>query len=102
MIYTDLQKKAIIKILADMMLVDGHRDSQEAQYLTYIKRMLGLSAFMPDSPVDQETALDIISNMTDDQKMEVAGILQQMIMADGIQDKKRNVFLWPNCNVNRN
>jgi hypothetical protein len=31
--------------------------------------------------------------MTDDQKMEVASMLQQMILADGVQDK-REMYLW--------
>ena len=75
-----------------MMMIDGHRDAQESQYLNYIKQLLGLSSFSSDSPIDQATALNVISNMLDDQKMEVAGMLQQMIMADGIQDKKEMYF----------
>lgn len=90
--YTNIEKQAIIKVLCDMMMVDGHRDAQEAQYLAYIKQLLGLSMFSSDSPIDQSTALGIITNMTDDQKMEVAGMLQQMIMADGVQDKKEMYF----------
>ena len=86
--YTNLEKQSIIKILCDMMMIDGHRDAQESQYLNYIKQLLGLSSFSSDSPIDQATALNVISNMLDDQKMEVVGMLQQMIMADGIQDKK--------------
>ena len=34
-----------------------------------------------------------ISNMTDDKKMEVAGMLQKMIMADGVQDKNE-MYFW--------
>lgn len=90
--YTNLEKQSIIKILCDMMMIDGHRDAQESQYLNYIKQLLGLSSFSSDSPIDQATALNVISDMLDDQKMEVAGMLQQMIMADGIQDKKEMYF----------
>lgn len=93
MSYTDIEKRAIIKILNDMMMIDGHRDLQERQYLNYIKQLLGVSLFSSNTSIDQETALSVISNMTDDKKMEVASMLQQMILADGVQDK-REMFLF--------
>lgn len=76
-----------------MMMVDGHRDQQEEKHLNYVKSMLGLSNMSVDNTIDKKKALDIISGMTDDQKMEVAGMLQQMIMADGVQDKNE-MFFW--------
>ena len=92
MIYSDIEKQAIIKVLSDMMMIDGHCDYQEEQYLSYVKKLLGLHDIPIDSTVNRDRAFHIISDMTDDKKMEVAGMLQQMIMADGIQDKNEMLF----------
>lgn len=91
--YSIIEKQAIIKLLSDMMMVDGHRDQQEEQYLNYVKRLLGLSSMSLDSTMSREKAFSVISKMSDDHKMEIAGMLQQMIMADGIQDKNE-MFFW--------
>ena len=90
--YSIIEKQAIIKLLSDMMMVDGHRDQQEEQYLNYVKRLLGLSSMSLDSTMSREKAFSVISKMSDDHKMEIAGMLQQMIMADGIQDKNEMFF----------
>lgn len=87
MSYTNIEKQALIKLLYDMMLVDGHRDSQESKYLNYVKSFLGLSSFFADSPISQDEAIDVVAKMSENQKMEVASMLQQMIMADGVNDK---------------
>ena len=91
--YTNIERQAIIKLLSDMMMVDGHSDQQEKQYLEYVKNLLGLPSVPFDSTMDRNRAFSVISNMNDDQKMEVAGMLQQMIMADGIQDKNE-MYFW--------
>ena len=91
--YSIIEKQAIIKLLSDMMMVDGHRDQQEEQYLTYVKSLLGLPSISIDSTMNRDKAFSVISKMNDDQKMEVAGMLQQMIMADGIQDKNE-MYFW--------
>ena len=93
MSYTNIERQAIIKLLSDMMMVDGHSDQQEKQYLEYVKNLLGLPSVPFDSTMDRNRAFSVISNMNDDQKMEVAGMLQQMIMADGIQDKNE-MYFW--------
>lgn len=91
--YSNIEKQSIIRILYDMMMVDGDCDHSESQYLMYIKKMLGLSSFSTDSPVEQQCALSVINNMDDDKKMEIMAMLHQMIMADGIQDKSEMYFL---------
>lgn len=93
MSYTNIERQAIIKLLSDMMMVDGHSDQQEKQYLEYVKNLFGLTSVPFDSTMDRNRAFSVISNMSDDQKMEVAGMLQQMIMADGIQDKNE-MYFW--------
>lgn len=93
MSYTNIERQAIIKLLSDMMMVDGHSDQQEKQYLEYVKNLFGLTSVSFDSTMDRNRAFSVISNMSDDQKMEVAGMLQQMIMADGIQDKNE-MYFW--------
>ena len=93
MSYTNIERQAIIKLLSDMMMVDGHSDQQEKQYLEYVKNLLGLPSVPFDLTMDRNRAFSVISNMNDDQKMEVAGMLQQMIMADGIQDKNE-MYFW--------
>lgn len=87
MIYTELEKKAIIRVLCDMMMADGHRDTEEQHYLNQIKTMLGINTSSSSALLDQHTAFAVIANLSDDQKMEVAGMLQQMILADGVQDR---------------
>ena len=91
--YSVIEKQAIIKLLSDMMMVDGHRDQQEEQYLTYVKSLLGLSSISLDPTMNREKAFSVISKMSDDHKMEIAGMLQQMIMADGVQDKNE-MYFW--------
>lgn len=76
-----------------MMMVDGHRDQQEEQYLTYVKSLLGLSSISLDPTMNREKVFSVISKMSDDHKMEIAGMLQQMIMADGVQDKNE-MYFW--------
>ena len=90
--YTSIEKQAIVRILYYMMVDDGNWDIQESQFLNYVKGLLGLPVLSSDSPIDQETALSTISRMTNEQKMEVACMLQQMILADGVQDKKEMFF----------
>lgn len=92
MTYSTIEKQAIIKLLNDMMIVDGHRDPQEVQYLNFVKSFLGLSEFSYDSSMDRQKAFNIISGMSIDKKMEFAGMLQQMILADGVQDKNEMYF----------
>lgn len=93
MSYSNIERQAIIKLLSDMMMVDGHSDQQERQYLEYVKNLLGLPGVSLDPTMVRNRAFSVISNMNDDQKMEVAGMLQQMIMADGIQDKNE-MYFW--------
>ena len=93
MSYSNIERQAIIKLLSDMMMVDGHSDQQERQYLEYVKNLLGLPGVSLDPTMERNRAFSVISNMNDDQKMEVAGMLQQMIMADGIQDKNE-MYFW--------
>ena len=90
--YTNLQKQAIITILYDMMMVDGHGDAKEVNYLNFIKVLLGIPNFSSDSPMNQEEALKLISGFSDEQKMEFTGMLQQMILADGVKDKREMFF----------
>lgn len=91
-IYSNLEKQAIIKIAYDMMMVDGDRDFNEVSYLARIKTLLGLGQYSSDNPMSQEAALSIIYDMDDDKKMEVGGILQGMMMADGFTDKREMFF----------
>lgn len=93
MIYSSIEKQAIIRVLADMMMADGHCDQREEEYFSYVKKLLGLQNLSTDFIIDRNKAFSIISSMTDDKKMEVAGMLQQMIMADGVQDKNE-MFFW--------
>lgn len=93
MSYSNIERQAIIKLLSDMMMVDGHSDQQERQYLEYVKNLLGLPGLSLDPTMNRNRAFSVISNMSDDQKMEVAGMLQQMIMADGVQDKNE-MYFW--------
>lgn len=93
MSYSNIERQAIIKLLSDMMMVDGHSDQQERQYLEYVKNLLGLPGVSLDPTMERNRAFSVISSMNDDQKMEVAGMLQQMIMADGIQDKNE-MYFW--------
>ena len=93
MSYSNIERQAIIKLLSDMMMVDGHSDRKEKQYLEYVKNLLGLPGVSLDSTMDRNRAFKVISALNDDQKMEVAGMLQQMIMADGIQDKNE-MYFW--------
>lgn len=69
MSYTNIERQAIIKLLSDMMMVDGHSDQQEKQYLEYVKNLFGLTSVPFDSTMDRNRAFSVISNMSDDQKM---------------------------------
>lgn len=90
--YTNLEKNAIIKLLNDMMQIDGECDSNELQLLQRISNLFGVSSSILSSPIEQKDALSIISDMDDDKKMEVAGLLQQMIIADGVKDNNEMFF----------
>lgn len=92
MVYSIIEKQAIVRVLSDMMMVDGHCDLREDLYLFSVKNLLGLHDLSIGSAIDRTKAFSVISDMTDEKKMEVAGMLQQMIMADGIQDKNEMHF----------
>lgn len=66
--YTNLEKNAIIKLLIDMMQIDGECDSNELQLLQRISNLFGVSSSILSSPIEQKDALSIISDMDDDKK----------------------------------
>ena len=53
MSYTNIERQAIIKLLSEMMMVDGHRDQQEELYLNYVKNLLGLTAIKLEQSMDR-------------------------------------------------
>lgn len=90
--YTNLEKNAIIKLLIDMMQIDGDCHSNELQLLQRICNLFGISSSNLSSLMERDFALSIISDMDDDKKMQVTGLLQQMIFADGIKDNNEMFF----------
>ena len=86
MIYTIKEKQSIVSLLDKMMRIDGYCDNQERDLLKRIKNILNLPIYDEGPLVDFDTALSVVGAMNNDKKMEVAAMLQQMILADGLQD----------------
>jgi len=90
MVYSNSEKIAIVGLLYEMMMADGHSEFNEQIFISQVAQKFGLSSIQRSTTIAEY--LRIIKLMGDDKKMEFAAMLQQMMMADGIQDRREMRF----------
>jgi len=80
------QKMAIVRLLLDIISVDGKIDERETYYFEKVKKELSLSPEDHFKVKDFNTllCLSIIKNMSEDQKSYYAELMKNMILADGV------------------
>jgi len=84
MAFTQEQKMAISKVLLDILSIDELVDSRETMYFETIKEKLQLTAQDHYDVLQQNTlkCLNIIKEMSMEQKKEFVMMMRQMIVAD--------------------
>ena len=94
--FTSLEKSAILKVLADIMLADGEIDLAEKNYLGQIFTVLELSkketSLSTSLKVSESIAM--LSRMSDAKKSALAVMMHQMMEADNdINESEMGIFL---------
>ena len=88
MMYTDIQKAAIVSLLIEMINADGRVDIDELRTLNHINHELDITQdiFTAGRGLNLEAAISIAARMTDEQKLDAGGLLVRMIDADSNVD----------------
>lgn len=93
---TTLEKKAVSKVLLDIVNADGRVTTGEARYFQQLQNVLGIS----DSEIQEAKymsvtgSLAIIKNMLDHEKKLLAIMMIEMIKADGdVDDQEFKTFI---------
>lgn len=83
--FTDEEKRAISKVLLDIVNADGRVDVGEARYFRQLQNNLGIS----DSQIQAAKSMSVLSaiavirNMTKAERLAVGIMMHEMIEADG-------------------
>ena len=87
--FTHKEKKAISKILSDLIRADGRVDIGEAESLFRISSTLGLNTQLQDEAMklSSEEAIEILQIMPRDQRTEVVKFMHTMADSDGKFDQ---------------
>lgn len=91
--YSYIQKMAIVKVLLDIISVDGRIDARETHFFEEIKLKLDLSAEDHFRVREYNTlnCLSVIKEMTPEQKKEYCELMSGIILADGIVDENEQI-----------
>jgi len=97
--YTYNQKMAIVRLLLDIISVDGKIDARETFYFEKVKEELGLS---PDDHFKVNNfstliSLAIVKAMTDEQKADYAELMRRMILADNVIEENERIAYEDIC-----
>lgn len=97
--YTYNQKMAIVRLLLDIISVDGKIDARETFYFEKVKEELGLS---PDDHFKVNNfstliSLSIVKAMTDEQKADYAELMRRMILADNVIEENERIAYEDIC-----
>jgi len=93
---TSLEKKAVTKVLFDIINADGRITVGEGQYFLQLKRTIGIS----DSEIEEAKfmsvlgCLSILRGLTSEEKAALTIMMLEMINADGnISEDEMKVFI---------
>ena len=97
--YTKEQKMAMSKVLLDIVSVDEHIDARETLYFEKVKNTLDLTTQDHFDVLHLNTlrCLSIIKTMREDQKIEFATMMREMILADEYIDPNEAVSFYDIC-----
>ena len=90
---------AIVRLLLDILSVDGKIDARETFYFEKVKEELGLS---PDDHFKVNNfstliSLAIVKAMTDEQKADYAELMRRMILADNVIEENERIAYEDIC-----
>ena len=90
---TYLQKMAIVKVLLDIISVDGKIDARETHFFEEVKVKLELSAEDHFKVMEFNTlnCLSIIKELTDAQKQFYKELMYDIILADGVIEENEQL-----------
>lgn len=88
-----MQKMSIVKVLLDIISVDGKIDARETRFFEEIKDRLGLGAEDHFKLREYNTlnSLSVIKEMTIEQKNVYAELMEDIILADGVIDENEQL-----------
>lgn len=88
-----MQKMSIVKVLLDIISVDGKIDARETRFFEEIKDRLGLGAEDHFKLREYNTlnSLSVIKEMTIEQKNVYAELMEDIILADGAIDENEQL-----------
>ena len=91
--FSYIQKMSIVKILLDIISVDGKIDARETRFFEEIKVKLDLSAEDHFRVREYNTlnCLSVIKEMTEDQKKEYQKLMWGIILADGVIEENEQL-----------
>ena len=92
--YTLRQKEAIVSLIIEMVNADRKITLEELHTSNVINSELGITndIFRVGRALDLEYALEIVREMTDEQKLNVGYLLTRIIDADGVDDAEIALF----------
>lgn len=88
MVYSEEQKKAIIRIMVELMDADGSEAQDEKAYCKHVCNELGVDKdfFVAAEKYPFYQALIAVKEMAEEQKKSLSIMMQQMAMVDGQQN----------------
>lgn len=97
--YNKEQKKAITKVLLDIIYIDGKIDSREISYFEEAKNFFDMSSENQFEVVGLNTlyCLGVIKAMDDEQKKNFVNMMRETILADGYIDPKEAEAFYNIC-----
>ena len=97
--YSRQQKLAISKILLDILSIDENIDPRETMYFEKVKELLELSAQDHYDVLGLNTlkCMSIVKAMNEQQKMEFARMMREMIVADQFIDPNEASAFYDLC-----
>ncbi len=91
--YTYIQKMSIVRVLLDIISVDGKIDARETHFFEEIKVKLDLSAEDHFRVREYNTlnCLSVIKEMTLEQKIDYRELMSEIILADGVVEENEQI-----------
>lgn len=88
--FSHKEKKAISKVLGDLIRADGRVDIGEAETLYLISSQLGVNTQIQNEAMQMKSqeAIAILQKMPDHKRAQVVRLMHQMADADGQLDPK--------------
>lgn len=98
-LYTSLEKQSIYQLLCAAMNVDGIRDKREIAVIEEVVKLIGLSDVerVASRSIDANQMTEILRNMGDSKKLYLGKFLANVIIADGMVEKKEEIFFNYMC-----